>query len=134
MTFELTMLFWVATTLFVLMIMQGALTPITQGFAWGLGSRDTPQEPSVLQGRMTRIVANHIEGMLVFAALVIVAHLGGISSSLTELGAALYLGARIVFALVYMAGVPVLRSAVWGVSALGIGLIAFEILTASVPA
>lgn len=130
MTFELTMLFWAAVTLFVLLAVQGSLTPLTQGLSWGLGARDEPRELSVLQGRMKRVVANHIEGMAVFAVLIMVAHLAGVSTGLTQAGAAMFLGSRILFAVVYAGGLPVVRSLVWSLGAMGLILIGYEILTA----
>lgn len=130
MTIELQALFGSALLLFALLVMQGALVPITQGFAWGLGSRDQPRELSPLQGRMKRVVANHIEGLAVFAVLVLVAHLSGVSSSLTQTGALLFLGARIAFALAYIVGIPVVRSAIWAVSVAGLLMITFAVLGA----
>lgn len=132
MTFELQMLFWTAVLLFGLVLVQGALVPINQGFAWGLGARDEPRDMTALQGRMTRIVNNQIEGLAVFAVLIITAHLSGVSTGLTQLGAGLFLGARVGFAVVYAAGLPVIRSALWGLGATGLAMIAVEVLTAPV--
>lgn len=134
MTFELTMLLWVALTLIGLLAIQGSLTPINQGFAWGLGARDEPREMTAFQGRMKRIVNNHVEGMVIFAVLVLIAHLAGISTTLTQIGAGLYLASRVLFALVYMSGLPVIRTVVWTVGTVGLFMIAFEILTAGVTA
>lgn len=130
MTVELQALFWVAATLFVLLAIQGALVPINQGFAWGLGPRDEPRDMTALQGRMRRIVSNHIEGMAVFAALVLVGHLAGVSNGVTAGGAVLYAVSRVAFAAVYMAGLPVVRSVVWGAGVVGLGMIAWEIAAA----
>ena len=130
MTIELQALLWATTILFVLLAVQGALVPITQGFGWGLGARDEPRAYSALQGRMKRTVANHIEGLVIFASLVLIAHLAGISSSSTQTGAMVFVAARIAFAGAYILGVPVLRSAVWGVSVLGLLMIAVEVIPA----
>lgn len=128
MTIELTMLAAVAMLTFGLALFQGALVPINQGFGWGLGSRDEPRDITALQGRAGRTLANQIEGIAVFAPLILVAHLAGVSTVLTIWGAAIYFGARISFAVLYLAGVPVMRSAAWGVGVIGLGLIGFEIL------
>lgn len=130
MTIELTMLAAVAILTFALIGFQGALVPINQGFGWGLGARDEPRDISALQGRAARTIANQIEGIAVFAPLVLIAHLAGVSTILTIWGAAIYFGARLSFAVLYLAGVPVLRSAAWGVGVVGLGLIGFEILRA----
>lgn len=128
MTFELQMLFWTAIVMIVTLAIQGALTPLTQGFGWALGSRDVPREISPLQGRMRRIVSNHVEGIAVFAALILVAHLAGVSNSLTQTGALLFVLARIAYVGVYMLGIPVLRTVVWSVGTVGLFLIAAAIL------
>ena len=127
MTFELQMLFASAVVLIVLLAVQGMLTPLTHGFAYGLGARDQVKDPSVLQGRLNRVVANTIEGMALFGTLIVTAHLAGVSSSLTQFGAGLFVAARIGYAVVYAAGIPVLRTAVWSVGTLGLFLIAWEI-------
>ncbi|MEM7505627.1 MAG: MAPEG family protein [Pseudomonadota bacterium] len=132
MTIELQALVWACVTLIVLLGVQGALVPINQGFAWGLGSRDEPRDMTAFQGRMRRIVANHIEGLVVFAGLVLAAHLAGISSSTTQIGAILFVLARVLFAVTYMAGVPVVRSVIWGVGTFGILMIAVDVIAASI--
>ena len=80
MSLELQSLFGVITLLLVLLLIQGGLTPIVHGFKWGLGPRDEPRDPTILQGRMNRIVANHLEGMALFVPLILIAHLAGIST------------------------------------------------------
>ncbi len=130
MTIELQMLFWSSATLLGLLFIQGALVPINQGFGWGLGSRDDPRPQTALQGRMRRLVNNHIEGLTVFAAIVIVAHLAGVFTSLSQTGAVVFVLARLGFAGLYMAGIPVLRSLVWGISVAGILMVAADLMPA----
>lgn len=130
MTIELQSLLGTAFILFALLAVQGTLAPLTHGLRWGLGPRDEARAPSVLQGRMNRIIANHLEGMAMFAPLVLVAHLAGISTPMTQWGAALFVVSRALFAVVYAFGVPVLRSAIWGGSVAGLIMIAAEIARA----
>ena len=132
MTFELQMLIAAAGILFVLLAFQGALVPVNQGFGWGLGSRDVAQEKSALQGRATRTIANHMESMALFVPLVLAAHLAGVSTPLTIWGAGVYVASRAIFAGVYLMGVPFLRSAVWGVSVVGLLMIAYPLTQAMV--
>jgi|GEM_PF-5836476 len=51
---------------------QGGLIPATQGLKWGLDPRNEPREKSALQGRITRIIVNHIESMLMVAPLILI--------------------------------------------------------------
>ncbi len=130
MSVEFQALFGVAAMLLVLLFIQGGLAPAIHGFKWGLGPRDEPRDPSVLQGRMKRIVANHLEGMAIFVPLILIAHLSGVSTPLTVAGAVLFLTARAAFAIIYMIGVPVLRSAAWGAGFVGLAMIGFELVRA----
>ena len=130
MGFELQMVLGTVLILFALLMFQGTLVPLNQGFGWGLGSRDAKQEYTDLQGRTSRTVANHVEGMLLFIPLVAIVELAGLSSALTALGAGIYLIGRIAFAPLYLMGVPYLRSLAWGVAVLGIMLVGFEVIRA----
>lgn len=132
MAFELQAVGATTLILFLLLMYQGALVPIYQGFAWGLGSRDAPKDKTALQNRAARTVANHIEGMMLFVPLVLIVELADLSSSLTILGAWLYIIGRLAFAPFYLLGVPYLRSLVWGVAVGGIMLIGYEVLIALV--
>ena len=132
MAFELQAVGATTLILFLLLMYQGALVPIYQGFAWGLGSRDAPKDKTALLNRAARTVANHIEGMMLFVPLVLIVELADLSSSLTILGAWLYIIGRLAFAPFYLLGVPYLRSLVWGVAVGGIMLIGYEVLIALV--
>jgi uncharacterized MAPEG superfamily protein len=67
------------------------------------------------------------EYLLLFAALVLVAHVANATSSLSALGAQIFLYARVVYAVVYLIGIPWLRTGVWAVSVVGMVLIAISI-------
>lgn len=131
MPFELQIVVWTTVILFVLILIQGSLVPLNQGFGWGLGSRDAAQDTTVLQGRSTRTISNHVQGMLIFVPLALVAVLADLSSGLTVLGAGLYLAGRIAYAPLYLLGVPYLRSLAWAVSLTGILLIGYEVISAA---
>lgn len=124
---ELEVLLYTTILTFVLLAVQGAMTPIFHGFKWGLGSRDETKEPSVLQGRANRIVANHMEGMVLFIPLILMVHLLDLSSQTTSNGAWIFLISRALFALVYFLGIPVLRSLIWGISVAGLAMIASDL-------
>ena len=133
MGFELQAVVWTTVILVALIGFQGALVPVNQGLGWGLGSRDEAREKTALQARTARTVANHIEGMLVFVPLALVVTISDISSTtLTIWGAGLYLLGRVLFAPLYLLGVPYLRSLVWGVSLIGILMIGYETVRAAI--
>ena len=129
MTFELQILVWAVLVLFATLMVQGLLTPLNQGFVWGLGSRDEARDMSVLQGRMNRAVGNSIEALVMFAPLAIAAAIAGVSNGTTQLGAMLFLGSRVAFPVCYALGVPYLRTLIWMPGTIGIAMIAFALLT-----
>ena len=130
MTFELSALFLATLILAVPIAVQGAATTIAHGFAWGFSSRNEPREPSAVQARAGRVVANHLESMAFFAPMVLIAQFAGVSTTLTVWGAGLFLAARAAYAVVYLIGVPVLRSLLWFIGAVGWGMIAWELAAA----
>ncbi|NQY40149.1 MAG: MAPEG family protein [Henriciella sp.] len=132
MGFELQAVVWTTVILAALIGFQGGLVPIYQGFAWGLGNRDEAREKTELQLRTARTVANHIEGMMVFIPLALIVAMSDLSSTLTTWGAGLYLLGRVLFAPLYLIGVPYLRSLVWGVSLVGIIMLGFEVVRAAI--
>ncbi|MEO1187646.1 MAG: MAPEG family protein [Pseudomonadota bacterium] len=132
MPFELQVVVLTTLILFILLMLQGTLVPLNQGFAWGLGSRDAPRDKTAFQERSARTIANHIEGMLLFVPLALIVERLQLSSALTIWGAGLYLGGRVAFASFYLLGLPYLRSAAWGVAVLGIILLAVPVFNAMV--
>ena len=60
--------------------------------------------------RARRAHANAVENLVVFAPLVVIAALMGVSTPATILACKLYLGARLVHYVVYAAGIPVVRT------------------------
>lgn len=128
---ELQAVVWTTVILAALIGFQGGLVPVFQGFAWGLGNRDEVRTKTELQSRTARTVANHIEGMMVFVPLALIVVISDLSSTLTVWGAGLYLLGRVLFAPLYLIGVPYLRSLVWGVSLIGILMIGYEVIRAA---
>ncbi len=132
MPFELQTVVWTTLILFGLLVFQGALVPAKQGLAWGLGNRDEKRDIPAIQSRTARTVANHIEGMMLFVPLAFVVQFADLSSTLTVLGASLYLAGRLAFAPLYLIGVPYMRSLAWGISVLGILLIGYAVVRAAI--
>ncbi len=125
MSIELQAVLGTSLILFLLLLMQGTLVPLNQGFGWGLGSRDAKQDLTDMQGRASRTIANHIEGMMLFVPLVLVIELAELSSGLTAIGAGIYLAGRAAFAPIYLMGIAYLRSLAWGISVIGLLMLGY---------
>jgi len=70
-----------------------------------------------------RASANFRETFPLFAAAVLVVYLAGRIGSLSAHGALVYVVARAVYLPLYAFGVPVVRSLVWVVSMIGLGMV-----------
>lgn len=92
------------------------------------GSRDNLPEPSVFNKRATRLKNNMIENMVLFAPVVLLASATGVSTGDTVLGAQIFFFARVVHAVIYLAGLPLIRPLAWMVSLVGIIMIALALL------
>ena len=125
---ELMLLVWAAVLALVqaVVAVQGALAQV--GLPMLAGNRDGLPEIKGWGGRAARAHRNMLENLVLFAALVLVVVVAGKSNAMTLLGAQIFLYARIVYALVYIAGIPWLRTAVWGVSVAGLAMIFLQFI------
>jgi len=125
---ELTMLLW-ATILFVVQIAIAAgAADFQNGIAWGLGNREEIPAVPGWGGRAKRAYINMAENLLPFAILVLIAHSAGKTGDMSVLGAQVFLVSRLAYALLYIAGVKVLRSLAYGGGLVGMGMIVYQIL------
>ncbi|MFO1079309.1 MAG: MAPEG family protein [Reyranellaceae bacterium] len=92
------------------------------------GNRDAVPPIGGWAGRAKRAHANMLESLPLFAALVLIAVVAQKTNATTAMGAALFFWARLAYAIVYVVGVPWLRTAVWAVSIVGMLLIALQLL------
>jgi uncharacterized MAPEG superfamily protein len=84
---------------------------LTRGLMPALANPDPSHKPDPAWAeRARRAHANAIENLAVFAPLVIVAALIGVSSPATIIASKAYVTARLVHYVVYAAGIPVFRT------------------------
>ena len=113
MSIELRLLAYSVALLFVLMLIQANVSVMAQGAKPMAGNRDDLPPPKPFQDRTRRVLYNHIEAMAMFAPLVLIAAVQHISNDMTVLAVRLFFYARVLFSIVYLIGVPYLRTAVW---------------------
>jgi uncharacterized MAPEG superfamily protein len=128
MTTELTLLVWAIALTFVQVLVAVAGATLQVGLPNLAGNREGLAELTGWAGRAQRAHWNMIENLPLFAGLVLVAHAGGISTSMTVLGAQLFLWARLAYAVIYVIGIPWLRTAAWAVSVVGLLMIFLQLL------
>ncbi len=124
-----------ASVLLVLQQFVAAMLKISQnevGFAWGLGSRDESKPSSILTARAERAVSNMLATFPIFVGLVCLLVATESSTASSELGAAIYLTARIAFFLIYLfVTIPLIRTIAWGASIFGMIKMAMVVLSAA---
>ena len=117
---ELTVLAWSVVLFFAYMTIQASAAIRDTGLVYNAGPRDEQKPVGVLAGRAQRAFDNFKETYPLFIALVLALAATGRSGGLGEMGAWLWLGARIVYIPLYLFGVPWLRTAAFGVSVIGL--------------
>tara|TARA_B100001175_G_scaffold242398_1_gene208776 strand:+ start:494 stop:892 length:399 start_codon:yes stop_codon:yes gene_type:complete len=125
---ELSLLIWTAA-LTILQMLVSALGSISQiGLTTLAGNRDNLTETTGWASRAQRAHRNMLESIAVFAILVMSAHHLNISNDMTVLGAQLFFWGRVAFSIIYIAGIPWVRTAAWGVSLVGLILIFSQLI------
>jgi uncharacterized MAPEG superfamily protein len=123
MTPEITLLVWSAILAFVQMLVAVAGAQLQVGLPPLVGNRENLPAIVGWAGRARRAQLNMLEYLVLFAILVLVAQISGKTNAMTLLGCQIFFWARIAYALIYLAGVPWLRTAVWAVSVIGLLII-----------
>lgn len=90
-----------------------------EGLRVGFGNREVLPEATPLAGRADRAARNMLENMVLFVAAFAAARAAG-KAEVT--GAAIFFVARFAYWLVYLAGLPYLRTALWALGLVGIGM------------
>ena len=116
----------------VLLIVQVFLQALTAtadlGLEWNASPRDEARKPGVLAGRSERALKNLLETYPAFVALALALVVTGQSGQLGAGGAWLWLSARVVYVLLYLIGVPYVRSVVWLGSVFGLAIMFFSLI------
>ncbi|MDA0261870.1 MAG: MAPEG family protein [Proteobacteria bacterium] len=113
-----TMLFFVMYAMF-----QGFALIQHIGLAGAAGNRDQVPAASGWKGRVNRTVKNHSDNLIVFAILVVVAHISGNANDMTATGAVVFFAARLVHAACYITGVSWIRTLAWVTCVVGMAII-----------
>jgi uncharacterized MAPEG superfamily protein len=92
------------------------------------GNREGMPELTGFAGRARRAHLNMIENMVLFTALVLVAAVAGKANATTAMGALIFFWARLIYAVIYLLGIPWLRTLSWVVSVIGMVMIAVQLI------
>jgi uncharacterized MAPEG superfamily protein len=130
MDIEIRALGWAVVLGILQMLLAATASTSQRGLKWNVSARDGQAPPLTgAAARLQRAWANFLETFPLFAAAVLAVVLLHRQSPSTALGAQLYLWARVLYVPLYAAGIPYLRSLVWGVAMAGIGMLVWPLLT-----
>jgi uncharacterized MAPEG superfamily protein len=125
---ELMLLAWAVILTLVQMLVAASGAALQYGVMPLFGNREGLAPLTGWAGRAQRAHRNMLENLVLFAALVLVCAAANKTNATTLLGAQLFLWARLAYAVIYLAGVPYLRTAAWLVSVIGLVLIFLQLL------
>ena len=84
------------------------------------GNRDDMPKMTGWAGRAERAHRNMMENLVLFVALAVALVVAGKTSNSTLLGAQIFVWARLAYAVIYLIGIPWLRTGAWVVSMAGL--------------
>jgi uncharacterized MAPEG superfamily protein len=125
---ELMWLLWAVALTVVQMLVAVSGATLQVGLPMLAGNREGPPPFAGWVGRAMRAHRNMLENLVLFTALVLTAVVAGKTNEMTLLGAQLFVWARLVYAAVYLAGVPWVRTGAWFVSMIGLVLIFLQLV------
>jgi uncharacterized MAPEG superfamily protein len=113
---------------FVQVLIAASLANQAVGLSALAGNRDDLPGMTGMAGRAKRAHLNMIENLVLFAALVLIAAVANKANATTAMGAMIFFWARLAYAIIYVAGVPWLRTVAWFASVIGMVMIAWQLL------
>jgi uncharacterized MAPEG superfamily protein len=128
MTPDLTLLLWSVALTFVQVVAAALAANGQVGLPTLAGNRDGMPPLTGFAGRGRRAHLNMLENLPLFIALVLIAHIAGKANDMAVLGCQLFFWGRLAYALIYLAGIPWLRTAAWFVSVVGMILIFLQLV------
>jgi len=114
--------------LFVLIFLSAIFARSQRSVSDLVGPRDGLPAPTGMYARALRNVDNHREGLILFAPFALMVVMTGQSDQWTVLGAQLFFYSRIVHGILYLAGVPWLRTLAWVVGIVGTAMLACAVI------
>ncbi|MFN7264870.1 MAG: MAPEG family protein [Phenylobacterium sp.] len=94
-----------------------------QDMKWAAGARDEEMPITGIAARLDRAFRNFMETFPLFAAAVLAVVIAGKAGPLSLWGAALYVVCRALYAPIYAAGTYMVRSLIWTLSLVGLGMV-----------
>lgn len=123
MSIELTYLIWSAALAFAYLVVQSTAYRMDYGLMFAGSQRDNERPPNKWAARGEKALRNFLETYGVFIALAVATEIAGRSDGLTQWGTQIWFWARIAYLPAYFIEVPLVRSAFWTVSMVGLAML-----------
>jgi uncharacterized MAPEG superfamily protein len=128
MTPDLRLLLWSVALTFIEVVVAALAASGQVGLGVLAGNRDSLPRLTDFAGRATRAHRNMMESLPLFIALVLIAQIAGRTNGATLLGAQLFFWGRLAHWIIYLIGIPWLRTLAWVVSVIGMVMIFLELV------
>ena len=128
MTPDIQLLLWSLVLTFVQVLVAVSGANFQVGLAALAGNREGLPDLTGWAGRAQRAHRNMLENLPLFIALVLIAAVTNKANATTALGAQLFFWGRLAHWLIYVAGIPWLRTLAWLVSVIGLILIFLQLI------
>jgi uncharacterized MAPEG superfamily protein len=120
MTPDLRLLLWTLVLTFAEVLVAVLAAQAQVGLGMLAGNREGLPALTGLAGRSQRAHRNMLESLPLFIGLVLIAQIAGKANEATLLGAQLFFWGRLAHWLLYIIGIPWLRTIAWLVSMIGL--------------
>ena len=118
----------IAGVLLLLTLIQGTRNVLVLGLPTAAGNQHDIAPWTGANDRLNRAIRNLIEAVAIFVPLAVAVEVMGLTNSTTALGAEIFLISRIIHAVVYVVGVPWVRTTAWTGGVIGILMVASPLL------
>jgi len=125
---ELMWLLWAVALTVVQMLVAVSGATLQVGLPMLASNRDKMPALTGWTWRADRAHRNMLENLVLFAALVLVAVVANKTNAATLTGAQIFVWGRVAYALIYLAGIPWLRTLSWVVSMVGLVMIFLQLV------
>jgi uncharacterized MAPEG superfamily protein len=127
MSLDLKYLFFSVILTFVQMLIAVSAATLAVGLPQLAGNREGLPEATGFGWRAKRAHLNMVENMVLFTALVLIAAVAGKANAATAMGALIFFWGRLIYAVIFLLGIPWLRTVAWTVSVIGMVMIAVQL-------
>ncbi len=128
MSIEIQIVAAIGGLLLLLTLIQGTRNVLFLGLATAAGNQHDIAPWTGINDRLNRAIRNLIEAIAIFVPIAVAVQVLGLTNETTALGAQIFLVSRVIHAIVYVAGIPWVRTTAWTGGVVGIVMVATPLL------